>query len=93
MYISFLLQERISEGIRLEEKEELQQFLKEGEDVNNHTEDQGTLQDMITLLRNWVFVMFAVSNFLTSLGYPIPYSFIPVSFPGRCTAEQDVICL
>ena len=62
-------------------KEELQHFLKEGEDVDNHTEVQGTLQDMITLLRNWVFMMFAVSNFLTSLGYPIPYSFVHVSFP------------
>ena len=28
--------------------------------------------------RNWVFMMFAVSNFLTSLGYPIPYTFVPV---------------
>merc|ERR1711994_597784 len=24
-----------------------------------------------------VFMMFAVSNFLTSLGYPIPYTFVP----------------
>ena len=35
---------------------------------------------VIILFRNWVFMMFAVSNFLTSLGYPIPYSFVPVSF-------------
>ena len=50
---------------------------------------------MITLLRNWVFMMFAVSNFLTSLGYPIPYSFVPVSFPGRCLPAglNFIICL
>jgi len=36
-----------------------------------------TFQEMIALLRNWVFMMFAVSNFLTSLGYPIPYTFVP----------------
>lgn len=50
---------------------------------------------MITLLRNWVFMMFAVSNFLTSLGYPIPYSFVPVSFPGRCldAGLNFIICL
>ena len=47
--------------------------------MHDQREDEGTLQDMIRLLRNWVFMMFAVSNFLTSLGYPIPYSFVPVS--------------
>jgi len=36
-----------------------------------------TLAEMVTLLRDWVFMMFAVSNFLTSLGYPIPYTFVP----------------
>ena len=39
-----------------------------------------TLAEMVTLLRDWVFMMFAVSNFLTSLGYPIPYTFVPVRF-------------
>jgi len=36
-----------------------------------------TLKEMLLLLRNWAFMMFAVSNFLTSLGYPIPYTFVP----------------
>jgi len=40
-------------------------------------EKKETFQEMIALLRNWVFMMFAVSNFLTSLGYPIPYTFVP----------------
>ena len=38
-----------------------------------------TLVDMLSLMKNWAFLMFAISNFLTSLGYPIPYSFVPVS--------------
>ena len=38
-----------------------------------------TLVDMWSLMKNWAFMMFAISNFLTSLGYPIPYSFVPVS--------------
>ena len=37
-----------------------------------------TLAVMLQLLTNFVFMMFAVSNFFTSLGYPIPYAFIPV---------------
>lgn len=41
------------------------------------TKEAGTMKEMIMLLRNWVFMMFAVSNFLTSLGYPIPYAFVP----------------
>jgi len=40
-------------------------------------EDKNIVKDMILLLRNWVFMLFAVSNFLTSLGYPIPYAFVP----------------
>ena len=32
---------------------------------------------MVLLLRDWAFLMFAVSNLLTSLGYPIPYTFVP----------------
>ena len=58
-------------------------------------EDKETFKEMFLLLRyhrifltlsvimffsNWVFMMFAISNFLTSLGYPIPYTFIPVIF-------------
>ena len=34
---------------------------------------------MMALMRDWAFLMFAISNFLTSLGYPIPYSFATVS--------------
>ena len=34
---------------------------------------------MMALMRDWAFIMFAISNFLTSLGYPIPYSFATVS--------------
>ena len=37
-----------------------------------------TVGVMVSLLGNWAFMMFAISNFLTSLGYPIPYSFVPV---------------
>ena len=50
---------------------------------------------MIRLLRNWVFMMFAVSNFLTSLGYPIPYSFVPVSFSWtmHCSCRTDCYLL
>ena len=33
---------------------------------------------MMELMRDWAFLMFAISNFLTSLGYPIPYSFATV---------------
>lgn len=40
-------------------------------------EKKETLKDMIFLLTHVVFMMFAVSNFLTSLGYPIPYTFVP----------------
>jgi len=44
---------------------------------NNSTEEVSFLEDMWSLLLSWVFMMFAVSNFLTSLGYPIPYTFVP----------------
>eukprot|EP00092_Neocalanus_flemingeri_P107362 GFUD01137806.1.p1 GENE.GFUD01137806.1~~GFUD01137806.1.p1 ORF type:complete len:506 (+),score=97.69 GFUD01137806.1:88-1605(+) len=36
-----------------------------------------TFGEMFHLLRDWAFMLFAVSNFLTSLGYPIPYTFVP----------------
>jgi len=39
--------------------------------------EKGTFREMVALLRDWAFMMFAVSNFLTSLGYPIPYTFVP----------------
>lgn len=49
-------------------------LLKQGEEPETHKE---TFKEMIALLRNWAFMLFAVSNFLTSLGYPIPYTFVP----------------
>ena len=38
-----------------------------------------TVKVMVELLKHPIFMMFAVSNFFTSLGYPIPYTFVPVS--------------
>lgn len=49
-------------------------LLKQEEEPETHKE---TFREMIALLRNWAFMLFAVSNFLTSLGYPIPYTFVP----------------
>merc|ERR1711953_367115 len=40
-------------------------------------EEKETFKEMFALLRDWAFMMFAISNFLTSLGYPIPYTFVP----------------
>ena len=51
-------------------------LLKAGEEPETHKE---TFREMIHLLRDWAFMLFAVSNFFTSLGYPIPYTFVPVS--------------
>jgi len=42
-------------------------------------EEKETFKEMFALLRDWAFMMFAISNFLTSLGYPIPYTFVPVT--------------
>ena len=45
--------------------------------------------------RNWVFMMFAVSNFLTSLGYPIPYTFVPVKIDRSacdCVINNEITC-
>jgi len=49
------------------------------DDLGQEPEDtmKDTIREMVVLLRNWAFMMFAVSNFLTSLGYPIPYTFVP----------------
>jgi len=41
------------------------------------SEKKETFKEMVFLLTHVVFMMFAVSNFLTSLGYPIPYTFVP----------------
>ena len=49
---------------------------REGEGAEQSHKE--TFREMVVLLRDWAFLMFAVSNFLTSLGYPIPYSFVPV---------------
>ena len=48
------------------------------EECNPSGGEVSFLVDMWSLLQSWVFMMFAVSNFLTSLGYPIPYTFVPV---------------
>jgi len=53
----------------------LEEDLKEEKVVKG--EEEGTFKNMILLFRDWAFMMFAVSNFLTSLGYPIPYTFVP----------------
>ena len=53
------------------------------EECNPSGGEVSFLVDMWSLLQSWVFMMFAVSNFLTSLGYPIPYTFIPVRHKRR----------
>jgi len=50
-------------------------LLKNPDDKNESYKE--TFKEMMLLLRDWAFLMFAISNFLTSLGYPIPYSFVP----------------
>jgi len=61
------------------EKETCQAMLEEDlkEEKVVKEEEEGTFKNMILLFRDWAFMMFAVSNFLTSLGYPIPYTFVP----------------
>ena len=56
------------------------EVMLEKEDGKKQTtnEEKETVKEMLLLMRDWVFLMFAVSNFLTSLGYPIPYTFVPV---------------
>ena len=51
---------------------------KESNQKQSNTGEKETVREMLLLMRDWVFLMFAVSNFLTSLGYPIPYTFVPV---------------
>ena len=51
---------------------------KEDGKKQTNNEEKETVKEMLLLMRDWVFLMFAVSNFLTSLGYPIPYTFVPV---------------
>jgi len=74
-----LLFKPIPESYKEPEVETCQAMLpdqeKQSQIENEDTKE--TFQEMIALLRNWVFMMFAVSNFLTSLGYPIPYTFVP----------------
>merc|ERR1719259_501855 len=50
---------------------------KESNHKQSRNEEKETVREMLLLMRDWVFLMFAVSNFLTSLGYPIPYAFVP----------------
>jgi len=59
------------------EKDVCEVMLDSEEDEKDKSEDKDTFREMFLLLRNWVFMMFAISNFLTSLGYPIPYTFVP----------------
>ena len=66
-------------------------LLKEGAEPETHKE---TFREMIYLLRDWAFMLFAVSNFLTSLGYPIPYTFVPVrSTPDLVTSSSIVVSM
>jgi len=59
------------------DKDACENMLDPEDEESIKEEDKETFKEMFLLLRNWVFMMFAVSNFLTSLGYPIPYTFIP----------------
>jgi len=59
------------------DKDACETMLDSEDEENVKHEDKETFKEMFLLLRNWVFMMFAISNFLTSLGYPIPYTFIP----------------
>jgi len=59
------------------EKDVCEVMLDSEDDEKGKPADKDTFREMLLLLRNWVFIMFAISNFLTSLGYPIPYTFIP----------------
>lgn len=59
------------------DKDVCETMLDPEEDEKEKAGDNNTFHEMLLLLRNWVFMMFAISNFLTSLGYPIPYTFVP----------------
>jgi len=60
-----------------DEKESCESMLESQKKELEEKETKSTFREMVQLLCNWVFMMFAVSNFLTSLGYPIPYTFVP----------------
>ena len=60
---------------------------KEDGKKQTNNEEKETVKEMLLLMRDWVFLMFAVSNFLTSLGYPIPYTFVPV----RLNLQENVL--
>jgi len=62
-----------------EEYDQLDQEKKkqDGTGATITTEEKSTWTVMAELLVNPIFMMFAISNFFTSLGYPIPYTFIP----------------
>jgi len=59
------------------DKDACENMLDQEEDDKDKPANKDTFKEMLLLLRNWVFMMFAASNFLTSLGYPIPYTFVP----------------
>lgn len=48
-----------------------------------HRETRDTLQEMLnlSLLKDPIFILFLLSNFFTSIGFYIPYTFIVVSTP------------
>lgn len=62
------------ENVGIEDSNKDALLQNEGPKNESHKE---TFREMMVLLRDWAFLMFAISNFLTSLGYPIPYTFVP----------------
>lgn len=46
-----------------------------------HPETRDTLNEMldVSLLKDSIFILFTISNFLTSIGFYIPYTFLVVS--------------
>ncbi|XP_065201906.1 monocarboxylate transporter 12 [Planococcus citri] len=53
-------------------------------------ECQDTIAEMtdFSLLKDLIFVLFALSNFLTSIGYNIPYVFIPIYIKTKGYEEE-----
>jgi len=59
------------------ETEVCQKLKDDDQEIAHKPEKKETVAVMLKLLENPIFMVFAVSNFFTSLGYPIPYTFIP----------------
>jgi len=64
--------DKLNDDKKVKEEEEEEEEKKE-----KNQERKETVRVMKELLKDVIFMMFAVSNFFTSLGYPIPYTFIP----------------